>query len=424
MIWNFKNSRDNDAKLSYTAMINFVSELSQRNTCLTCGEEIDFHNGICPKCGKGYDNVKQSSQYIDKIISNIKNKKLKLDELTIALYAIKDTILEINEILEKNNIEEKLYKRLDDINQRLANNEVLNQEDDFFLRTCLINNIKPKDGLNDVSIFRNIFLSDKEKQVSYETFKEIIKLFIKDSIKAINGNRISNCNPVCFIYDFKETSNENSTGLAYKHFFVKINEKIVKDIYNESSIFSFIIIFHELMHIQQEIEIKSNYFNEDILFFIKDDILRKLSAKEGFDYYSENYQVITSEKDAEIKGIMCTINFLEQTLGLKLKEDVLVDLEKYINSELQSKSNTIRQVKDVNQDINSLFDYYIRSNPQFLETYPQLNIEYIIEEGIVRRKTNDELLKTLEIYKEQPVIVTYINKLLSLQLSNNEIIKK
>ena len=70
------------------------------------------------------------------------------------------------------------------------------------------------------------------------------------------------------------------------------------------------------------------YFTEDILLFIKDDILRELCFKEGFDYDWNNYQFITSEKDAEIKGWMCTINFLEQVIGIKLKNEIVEELEK------------------------------------------------------------------------------------------------
>lgn len=406
-------------KLSYRDMINIVEELSQRSICLSCGEDIYFLNGKCSNCGKQFENVQYVSKYINEILYSIRDKTLELDELTIALYAIKDRIPEVNEILKKNNIEEKLHKKLNDINQSLANGEVLKQDDDLFLKTCLSNNIKPKDGLNDIAIFRNIFSHDKDKIVSYETFKQVIKSFIKDTMREINGNRINNYNPVCFVYDFKATNNENSDGISNKHFIMKINDKIIEDMYNNYSVLDFVTIFHELAHIQQNIDIKLGCFTEDILNFIKDDILRDLCHREGFDYYKENYQVITSEKDAEIKGYVFAINFLEQVLNIKLKDEILTDLDKKISVQLEQKSNLLRKTNNGEQDINSLFDYYIKNHPEFLEKYPQLSVEYIVSDGIVRRKTNDELMETLTLYQEQPVIVLYINQILSSQMKLN-----
>lgn len=81
----------------------------------------------------------------------------------------------------------------------------------------------------------------------------------------------------------------------------------------------------------------------------------------------------------------------------------------------------LRKTKSGKQDINFLFDYYIKNQSEFLEKYPQLTIEYLVSDGIVRRKTNDELLETIQQYSNQPIIVSYINKILSskLELNNN-----
>ena len=148
-----------DIKLSYKDMVAFVEELSQRNICLDCGETINFENGKCPNCNKQYDNVQEASKNLNDVLFNIERFSLDLNELSIALYAIKDKFPDVNEILVKNNIEEKLLKKLDDINRILASGEVLQPEDDLFLRKCLENNIKPSVGLNDIVIFQDKFIN-------------------------------------------------------------------------------------------------------------------------------------------------------------------------------------------------------------------------------------------------------------------------
>ena len=409
----------NNNELEFNAMVNTVEQLSQGKTCLSCGGDMFIQTGMCPYCGKQIANIEYASKSLGEILLNIKNKVLELDELTIALYAIKEQFPEVEELMIQNNIEEKLNNRLDEINLKLARGEVLETSDDIFLRNCLSNNIKPRNDLNNIPIFRNIFSNNEEKMVSYETFEQVMKLFIKDIMREINNNRIERYNPVCAIYDFKMSNNENSDGMVSKDFIIKINNQITKDMYKNNSVLNFIAIFHELIHIQQEIEKKLGYFTEDTLLFIKDDILRRLSSEEGFDYYWENYQFITSEKDAEIKGCMCAINFLEQTIGIRLKNEIVVDLEKNTNVQLEEKSKLLRKTKNGEQDINSLFDYYIKNHPEFLGKYPQLTIEYLVSDGIVRRKTNDELLETIQYYQNQPAIISYINKILSSQVELN-----
>lgn len=409
----------NNNELEFNAMVNTVEQLSKGKTCLSCGGDMFIQTGMCPYCGKQIANIEYASKYLGEILLSIKNKILELDKLTIALYAIKEQFPEVEELMRQNNIEEKINKRLDEINLKLAQGEVLETSDDIFLRNCLSNNIKPRNDLNNIPIFRNIFSNNEERMVSYETFEQVMKTFIKDMMREINNNRTERYNPVCAIYDFKKSNNENSDGMIEKDFIIRINNQITKDMYENNSVLNFIAIFHELIHIQQEIDKKMGYFTEDILLFIKDDILRRLSSKEGFDYYWENYQFITSEKDAEIKGCMCAINFLEQAIGIRLKDEIVADLEKNTNVQLEEKSNLLRKTKNGEQDINSLFDYYIKNHPEFLEKYPQLTIEYLVSDGIVRRKTNDELLETIQYYQNQPVIISYINKILSSQVELN-----
>ena len=82
----------NSNELQFNAMVNNVKSLSRAKTCLSCGGDMFIQTGVCPYCGKHIANIEYASKYLSEILLNIKNKILELDELTIALYAIKETL--------------------------------------------------------------------------------------------------------------------------------------------------------------------------------------------------------------------------------------------------------------------------------------------------------------------------------------------
>lgn len=403
-----------DFELNYQNMVNIIEQLSQGKVCLSCGNDMFIQTGICPFCGKHIINIEYAAKDIDKILLNIKNKPLELNELTIGLYSIRNHFPQIAELLKQNNIEEKINIKLDEINKKLSNEQPLEKNDDIFFRTCLFNNIKPKSELDYINIFRNIIDHNKKNIVSYETFEQITKMFIKDMMIKINNNRIENYNPVCTIYDFEKYHDKNLDGFIQNYFMLKLNNQITKGIYFDNDPLCFITIFHELTHTNQEIEIKLGFFSEEILTYIKDDIMRKLCKTENFDYYYTNYKSITSEKDANINGSEYGIVFLEQDLNIKLNDNVLEYLQDQTNKEKAQKLNTLRNIGTDEQPLNLLFEQYIKNQPQYLEKYPQLTIEYIVKNNTVRKKTQPELLETLEFYHNHPLIVSYIkNNLMS-----------
>lgn len=109
------------------------------------------------------------------------------------------------------------------------------------------------------------------------------------------------------------------------------------------------------------------------------------------------------------------IIFIEQVIGLNLKNDVKNSLNNDINSMLK-KSNLIRRINGKEDDINTLFDYYIKEHPEFLKTYPQLNIEYIVDNGTVRRKNSSELFDTMMLHKDNSAIRDYLTKIIAIEL--------
>ena len=392
-----------------------IEVLSKNKTCTSCGGDIHLKTGICPYCGKHFVNIEYAALELSKYLPTLGSNKLELDELAVGLYAIKDDFPELEDFIRKNNLEERILKKLDSINIKLTNEEVLSTSDDIFLRSCLSNEIRPSKELNYISVFRNILLEPNKKIVSYDTFVEVMKCYITDVMKAINNNRIKKYNPLCAIYDFKRSNDERCDGLAYKNFIIRINESVIKDIYDNNYILELVTIFHELRHIGQNIAIDTGEFNEEILIFIKDEILRDLCHKEGFDYYRENYKYLASEIDAEANGLYYMIIFIEQVIGLNLKNDVKNSLNNDINSMLK-KSNLIRRINGKEDDINTLFDYYIKEHPKYLKTYPQLNIEYIVDNGTVRRKNSSELFDTMMLHKDNSAIRDYLTKIIAIEL--------
>ena len=63
--------------------------------------------------------------------------------------------------------------------------------------------------------------------------------------------------------------------------------------------------------------------------------------------------------------------------------------------------------------VDEIFDEIIISNPKYLEKYPQLNIEYINEDGNIRKRTKEELLNILDKYSDDSNAYAYIEFLIA-----------
>ena len=154
--------------------------------------------------------------------------------------------------------------------------------------------------LPDGFILMNIILH--KKQISYETFEELLKRTVEKEMKRVNGDKIKRYNPICNILKLNGSIGQSDSLTArenyrvvFEQISVILDEEVSRGFYEYGNDRAFMIIFHELRHVLQNIAIKIGLFTSDFLMMIKDSLIREYELKQ-FDtdnYYNDNYDDIS-----------------------------------------------------------------------------------------------------------------------------------
>lgn len=311
-----------------------------------------------------------------------------------------------------NNIDEYYNEN---ILEPILKQECLTKENDEIFKMLLENYMIKAEALPDEAVFRTILKG--KKVVSYDTFEEVLKRYIENImlfLKKIDKNMV-NFNPVCFITTLKDCS-----GSTIEDICVAVDKDMCKKFYDNSDIWLFITAHHELRHVIQNIGIKCGIFLESQINILKEKIIKDYETKKygTKDYYTNNYSNISFEVDARKFGVSGAIDLLKR-LGFSLNGDYLKLLnEQYIMDTDSIERKIIINGKEEYKTLDEIFDEIIKLEPQYLDLYPQLQVEYIKEDNSVRRKTKDELVETLLKNIENNEITNYIKGLLEINKSN------
>ena len=229
---------------------------------------------------------------------------------------------------------------------------------------------------------------NKDKTVSYFYFKNDLLNFIKSYMKEIN------INTYLYLPIVNTTNNTKNFGTAEKLNEIEIDEIIFKNIYSGKRLY-LLVIFHELVHIKQNSLIKNGIFDKNLFDIIKEDLLdyyftinsKNLKSKSYFDI---NYNLDSSEVQASLEAIDLFYTYLdENNINPNLFElYILCDLTKDLKKRLKNKKrkflcSKLKFYRTIN--LYKLFDYTIKKNPEWLEWYPCLQIEYYFDEDVVKR---------------------------------------
>ena len=288
----------------------------------------------------------------------------------------------------------------------LLDEEILNSREFIFLRDFFNSSSKP----------------------SYLTFKSHINIFIKKVMRNyIKNTPFCNDSCSCFCYEKLESLGSFASELNI----ILINEKVVKKIYDEKDLSSLAVLFHELNHFKIKYDIKLGVFDEYLLRVIKEELISKSSTCPSFikiyeadknTYYDDNYDCYSEEKLADLYALDNLLIFMKN-VNISINESQKKRINELIKLTVSKFNNYFRDVSN-NLNFNSYFidfeeafDILIKDNPSWLE-YPQLLVEYYIdEEGNVIKRNKEQLNELLD--KETNMAVQeYIRKIL-----NNEIVK-
>ena len=403
------NERDTD----------ILRTMIKNRVCPKCGGTIHtFKTGICTMCGAKWETNYLDSGF-ESIMSKLDNYSFDLNETTIYLCSLSSYSEKLYSMLKTFKAQDRVKEKLDIINGKLFNGIKLSEEEDSLLRYSLFGGISPDSELNVLSVINSIFRNNMI--VSYDTFKQVMTFFIQTLISRSYGNIVNNYNPIVNIFYF-DGENKNSLGITHDIFRININEDIIAKLYNDGNIEAFTTIFHELAHIEQMVYMKYGYISDRIIDYIKDDVIYKTIHEDNYiNYYKENYDVISFEKDAEIIGTTTAVKWLNEA-NIKLKDNIQVILNNHVNNELEKRMIRNRTVNGKVYDIDELFEKCIMLHPEYLKSYPQLNIEYVREGDYVFKRSTSQLYELLNLYKEDNNTSKYINKLI--EANENSDVKK
>ena len=229
---------------------------------------------------------------------------------------------------------------------------------------------------------------------SYHDFeKEIIK-FVETYMRALCKNIYYT--PLCLVKE-----NLSVDGMAIGTDEIIINKKIIESLMNGGKL-SLIVLFHELAHIQQNIQIKKGVSTPNIIRYIKDKLLDEYQDKENkefgiysynkiFNFYEINYENESSEIDANLNAILLTEQFfMKNNIDYTEDNDTLnIYFEKMIKRKNRKRNLTYCcNFNSYYLTLDEAFDVAIKYNSEWLERYPQLKVEYELNNGLVEKKVD------------------------------------
>ncbi len=322
----------------------------------------------------------------------------------------------------------KLIKPQDNINNyyiknirlKIAKGQFLDKKEDIVFSLLLDNNLIKDESLDDARILS--FIIDGKKIISYNTFKVLMMRSAEKSMRQINNDCIKKYTPHARIRNL-----DGANGSAFDINNVSFNELIIKELY-EGYIYPLTTYYHELVHIKQSIEIELGHVSYDLVAMIKDKVISdyELKLNKTNKYYKQNYYNISFEVDANLKSIEMTKQFMSY-LGYK-------NLNEYLNKVRllwPEDNNTLdRVVEDKDNGVlitviqDEIFDKVIANNPGYLKRFPQLNFEYVNENGNVRKRTKNELNKIIMNYMDNEEVFAYLQKLINKIDEKQEVIKR
>lgn len=267
---------------------------------------------------------------------------------------------------------------------------------------------------------------------SKEEFVDEIKNFIKSVQQKILIANNNDCDFDCIVENVASDflgNHARKKDESRNRFIdiIKINKKVIENIYDGYLLEGLITIFHELAHAVIVSELANNKINSELVMIAKERLIRHMSSpilqgkidkKYGYNfdectYYDDNYEINKEE-------IICDYTALEVIEQLFQQILTNEDMETIQNmyQELQQKINIKERYFESNYNFNNYkldlfeaFDFLIIKFPN-IATCPQFKFEYYLDEdGNVKKYTLEEI-QSFRKTETNPEICSYLDELI------------
>lgn len=295
------------------------------------------------------------------------------------------------------------------INKIMNCHTLTNEEDSIFYNLLKYGYITNDIILKDELFYYNI---TGKKIISINTFLEYIEILFETYLNTYNAGQIKGYNPIVLIRDAENSNGHenNCDGFAIDKSIFYLNKARMEELYN-GNIYPLIIFFHELKHGYQSIDMSLGKIDTNLMIITKEKIIKELSDlyNNSKNYYTnDNYFNISFEIDAQIFAVETTKRICKH-FNFNIPDDVFDKTRKHYGSNILDTNRIARIHGETKQlSVEEMFDEVIKNDPTILTKFPVFNIEYILENDIVRSKNTEELYKTMEQVNDQN-IVNYLN---------------
>lgn len=393
-------------------IINVCKKIKNISKCNCCSGP--YKQDTCIYCGTKNNELTELISRLDNLINSFRSQVdisniIVTNNLFNHLYSINEfEIQSANKLLLDVGYHKLLDTNFQNIIKNVNDGNKLTKEDYDFLCFFLINcPIKSDMKLAIVSILIK-GIANKDCNFDINDLEEIVKIFTEEAIKNVIGLKYTRCE----IIEYKD---KDTCGSAI-HGNIFVSKEEIKKLTEGKITYLLRTIFHEMIHVRQYQRRKDAYISTYDMILLKDNILSDANRK----YYDDNYYLLSIENQSFLNEGKETLDYIDN-LGISPSKEELDDMNKDYERHRKFYGVTTRLWEDKPYDLEFLFDNYVFNNPGVLKQYPQLSLEYIIEENIVRRKNkkeieseyNDYLDGRLQLNGDPKEIEEYFNILLS-----------
>lgn len=395
--------------------------------CPRCGCKNELNStGKCKACTLPIPEMQDFlsiDNYLDELLSN---SSIELTSRLIHLYFSDLENPKLTKIKEKFHLKDlikefraKFYIDVDNNKLGQTNKEVINALIKYDAKMSEIIEL-----FNDKMFY--IILNAKKDYWNYDNYLKIIKIYAKNLSLKTGISDIEFFFPI-----MPEQEDMINLGFSQGICTIDLNKTFLEKIYNGeiTSLYLIFVIIHELVHTKITYELKNGFQNQNLKFLMEYCIgraCRFLAEKYGYqeiykkDNYKINYEEITANMSGDnfVKELIQNLQSLVSEKDItkyhsETKEEMIQAQISYYNIDFTTGSiiytdnfpfeklpNSQKFLAKKNQNDpveamrnHELLDILIESNSQILEQpeFQLLNLIYLNNNGIVRRKTVPEL---------------------------------
>lgn len=395
--------------------------------CPNCGCENELNStGKCEACTLPIPEMQDFlsiDNYLDELLSN---SSIELTSRLIHLYFSDLENPKLTKIKEKFHLKDlikefraKFYIDVDTNKLGQTNKEVINALVKYDSKMSEIIKL-----FNEKMFY--IILNAKKDYWDYDNYLKIIKIYAKNLSLKTGISDIEFFFPI-----MPEQEDMINLGFSQGICTIDLNKTFLEKIYNGeiTSLYLIFVIIHELVHTKITYELKNGFQNQNLKFLMEYCIGRACRfLAEKYDYqeiykkdnYKINYEEITANMSGDnfVKELIQNLQSLVSEKDItkyhsETKEEMIQAQISYYNIDFTTGSiiytdnfpfeklpNSQKFLAKKNQNgpveamrNHELLDILIESNSQILEQpeFQLLNLIYLNNNGIVRRKTVPEL---------------------------------